>query len=133
MSDAFISLAIEQLSRNDFELWCQEVLYQDKNYEFEPTGGIHDGGQDGFIRAVNGQTDHYLQISKEKDTSSKIRKTIRRLRKERSVSKLTYVTSQNEAERDLLEAKIKSDTKVDVVIRLTLALYTGAALRWAEK
>lgn len=128
MSEAFISLAIEQLNRNDFEVWCQEVLYQDKNYEFEPTGGVHDGGQDGFIRAVIGQTDHYVQISKEKDTSSKIRKTIRKLRKKRSVSKLTYVTSQNEAQRDILEAKIKSDTKVDVVIHDLRWLYIQAQL-----
>lgn len=128
MSDAFISLAIEQLSKNDFELWCQEVLFQDKNYRFEPTGGIHDGGQDGFIRAVIGQTDHYVQISKEKETSKKIRKTIRRLKENRSVSKLTYVTSQNESQRDLLEAKIKLDTEVDVVIHDLRWLHIQAQL-----
>ncbi|MEM0990864.1 MAG: restriction endonuclease [Pseudomonadota bacterium] len=116
MSEALISLAIEQLTRTDFELWCQEVLTQDKGYAFEPTGGIHDGGQDGFIRTIAGETDHYVQISKEAGTSAKIRKTIRRLRESRNVKKLTYLTSQTEAERDLIEAKIKHDLSVDITI-----------------
>lgn len=116
MSDSFISLAIEQMDPTNFELWCQEVLSNDKGYTFEPTGGIHDGGQDGFMRIANELSQHYVQISTEKDTSSKIRRTIRRLRSTRNFDRLTYVTSQIEAERDLLEAKLKQDLGVDIVI-----------------
>lgn len=116
MADSFINLAIEQIEPTNFELWCQEVLSKDKGYNFEPTGGIHDGGQDGFVRSVEGDPSHYVQISKEKETSKKIRKTIKRLKETRDLEKLTYVTSQNESERDLLEAKLKRDVGVEVMI-----------------
>jgi len=116
VSNSYISLAIEQLSTENFETWCQEVLSRDKNYRFEPTGGIHDGGQDGFIRTIAGETDHYIQISKQADTTDKIRKTIRRIKEKRNVDKLTYVTIQTEAERDLLEASLKLEFDVEVII-----------------
>lgn len=116
MSDTFITLAIEQMGTGDFELWCQEVLSKDKSYQFEPTGGMHDGGQDGFVRSVTGETSHYVQISKEQDSSSKIRKTVKRLQSNRSLSKLTYVTSQTESNRDLLEAKLKLEFGIEFEI-----------------
>ena len=116
LSDTFISLAIEQINTSNFELWCQEVLAHDKNMRFEPTGGMHDGGQDGFIRQISGVPEHYVQISKEKNTSNKIRKTINSLNRTRTVKHLTYVTSQNEAERDLLEAKLKQEFGIDFTI-----------------
>ncbi len=116
MADSLIGLALEQIDTTSFELWCQEVLTNNKGYHFEPTGGIHDGGQDGFIRALGGKVDHYIQISKEQNTSGKIRKTIQRIRKTRDVKKLIYVTSQNEPERDLIEAQLSHDLGVEVVI-----------------
>ena len=116
MSDSFISLVIEQMSASDFEAWCQKVLEEDKKYRFEPTGGMHDGGQDGFVRPVNGEINHYVQISKEKRTSEKIRRTLRRLLENRSVNCLTYITSQYEPNKDLLEAKLKSEFEIDVII-----------------
>ncbi len=116
MSDTFITLAIEQIDTTSFELWCQEVLANDKGIGFEPTGGLHDGGQDGFVRGISGHPSHYIQISKEQSTASKIRKTVKRLEESRVVSKLTYVTSQAESERDLLEAKLKQDLGVQIEI-----------------
>ncbi|WP_226660686.1 restriction endonuclease [Alteriqipengyuania lutimaris] len=116
MSDNFIILAIDEISRTDFEIWCQQILYQDKNFEFEPTGGVKDGGQDGFLRPRKGTPDHYVQISKEEKTANKIRKTVKRLKQTRSLSKLTYVTSESENERDLLEAKLKKEFQVEFEI-----------------
>ncbi len=116
MSDSFITLAIEQMDTTSFELWCQEVLANDKGYRFEPTGGMHDGGQDGFIRQVIGTPTHFIQISKEQNTRNKIRRTFRSLSKSRNVEKLTYLTSQSEAERDLVEAKLKQELGIEVVI-----------------
>lgn len=116
VSDTFISLAIEQMSTTNFELWCQEVLANEYSHDFEPTGGMHDGGQDGFIRQETINSMHFIQISKEQNSSTKIRRTIRSLLKSRDVQKLTYLTSQIEAERDLLEAKLKQEYRIDIVI-----------------
>ncbi|MEM8972266.1 MAG: hypothetical protein AAGD43_09430 [Pseudomonadota bacterium] len=117
MTDAFISLAIDGITRDDFELWAQGALQLLSGEDFEPTGGIHDGGQDGYVRKSKGYPNHYIQISKEADTRGKIRKTIRRLKESRGVQKLTYVTSQSESGRDLLEAKLSHELGVEIVIR----------------
>ena len=104
------------MDTTNFELWAQEVLAHAKGLSFEPTGGMHDGGQDGYIREVSAETSHFIQISKQKDTSAKIRQTVRRLIETREIKKLTYLTSQVEAERDLLEARLSDELSVEVVI-----------------
>ncbi len=105
MSDQLISLAIDNISKTDFELWAQKVLTKTEGIDFAPTGGIHDGGQDGFIREVDAQPTHYIQITKQEDTRTKVRETIEHIRKNRNLNQLTFVTSQVEQNRDLLEAK----------------------------
>lgn len=105
MSDQLISLAIDNISKTDFETWAQKVLATTEGIEFAPTGGVHDGGQDGFIREIEGQTTHYIQITKQEDTRTKIRETVAAIRKQRKLDQLTFVTSQVEQNRDLLEAK----------------------------
>ena len=116
MTHPIYSIAIDQLSNDNFEEWAQIVLQIVKGLSFDPTGGMHDGGQDGFIRQEFNSPTHFIQISKQKDTSAKVRMTIRRIQESRSIEKLTYVTSQEESEKDLLEAKIKRDLGVEVVI-----------------
>lgn len=104
MSDQLISLAIDNISRDEFERWAQKVLVSTEGLKFAPTGGIHDGGQDGFIRNIEGQATHFVQITKQEDTRTKVRETVAALRKNRFVEKLTLVTSQTEQNRDLIEA-----------------------------
>ena len=116
MSSEFVSVCIDQINTADFEVWCQGVLTKDRGYKFAPTGGMHDGGQDGFIRSVDEFPDHYVQISKEEGTSGKIRRTINKLKKTRNLRKLTYVTSQEENKKDLIEARINKDCGVRVEI-----------------
>jgi hypothetical protein len=105
LSDALISLAIENISRTEFEQWVQKVLAKSEGLKFAPTGGIHDGGQDGFIRSVEGQATHFVQITKQEDTRTKVRETVESIRKKRKLEKLTLVTSKLEQNRDLSEAK----------------------------
>lgn len=116
MSDQLISLAIDNISRTDFERWVQKVLAKTEGLSFAPTGGIQDGGQDGFIRSIEGQTTHYVQITKQEDTRTKVRQTVETIRKTRTIDQLTLVTSQEEQNRDLLEAKwgIEFDIKLRV-------------------
>ncbi len=116
MSDNFVSLCIEQINATDFEIWAQEVLALAIGESFEPTGGMHDGGQDGFVRSVTSEPTHYIQISKQKNTTTKIRETIKKLRGSRQVEKLTYVTSQQEPHRDLLEAQLSAELGVQIII-----------------
>ena len=116
MSSDFISLAIDQMNTADFELWCQVVLAKDRGVTFAPTGGMHDGGQDGFLRSAANDTDHYIQISKEVGTAGKVRRTIASIKKNRNLRALTYVTSQDEGQRDLLEAQIKQEFGVIVEV-----------------
>ena len=116
MSKTIISLCIEQIDPSCFEIWAQEVLAKTIGWPYEPTGGMHDGGQDGFVRSASSEPTHFVQISKQVGTSSKIRKTIRRLRKKRKVAKLTYVTSQCEAERDILEATLSNEFGIQICI-----------------
>lgn len=105
MSDQLISLAIDNISKTDFERWVQKVLATTEGINFAPTGGIHDGGQDGFIRTADGQPKHFIQITKQEDTRTKVRKTVEDIKKKREIDELTYVTSQMEQNRDLSEAK----------------------------
>lgn len=116
MSEQLISLSINNISRTDFEIWAQQVLQTTEGYRFEPTGGVHDGGQDGFARAIEGSPTHFMQISKQEDTRAKVRKTIEDIRKTRDIERLTYITSQVEAQRDIAEATWSKEFGVRIVI-----------------
>ena len=117
INEKMIQLVIEGLSTDSFETWCQVVLNQVKDSSFEPTGGMHDGGQDGFFRsAKEDDIDHYVQISKEKNVKGKIKKTINDIQKSRKLGKLTYVTSQEVNNRDFMEAELKKEFGVHVEI-----------------
>jgi len=103
-------LAMEAMSTESFELFAQALLLEVYGVNFEATGGVHDGGQDGYLRAASNSPDNYAQISKEKDTKGKIKKTLKRLSESgRQVSNLRYVTSQDCPERDLIEPEIEKE------------------------
>lgn len=116
VSDQLISLAIDHISTTDFEVWVQRVLRVTEGYEFEPTGGIHDGGQDGYIRKLAGSVNHFIQITKQKDTRTKVRTTIEDIKKTREIERLTYITSNIEPQRDILEAKWSKEFGVRIAI-----------------
>jgi len=115
MSDSLISMAIEELSETEFEKFAQFAVQKVHGIEFEPSGGMHDGGLDGYYRAV-GDTAHFMQASKQETISSKIRSTIKRIKETREIKRLTYVSSRIIGNRDILEGKIYNDTGVEVII-----------------
>lgn len=58
------SVVLDAVSDDDFELFGQAILNHVLGIDFEATGGMHDGGQDGFVQPVKGKTSHYVQISR---------------------------------------------------------------------
>ena len=128
MSDKLISLAIDNISSTDFETWVQKVLTTSEGIDFAPTGGIHDGGQDGFIREIEGQSTHFIQITKQEDTRTKVRETVEAIRKQRKLDQLTFVTSQVEQNRDLLEAKWAKEFSIKLRIHDRSWLLVRASL-----
>jgi len=115
---AIASLVLEAVSDDDFEIFSQALLGQVIGLELEPTGGMHDGGQDGYFRPVKGRPTHFVQISTQPDVKAKILKTIKRQRAVgRTVEDLTYVSNRNLPNRDILEGDIEKETGVGIRIR----------------
>lgn len=115
MSDKFTAIAIDELDRTAFERFAQFVLQVIYKAEFIPTGGLHDGGLDGYFQ-FGGSNEHFFQASKQETTSTKIRSTIRDIRKHRSISQLTYATSQIVPDADIICSKVLKDLGVQVTI-----------------
>ena len=112
------SYVLEAVSSDDFEKFGQALLFQALGMEFEATGGMHDGGQDGFVRSLKGKPSRYVQISTRADYTNKIRQTIRRLNESgRDVAMLTYLTNRQIATKDAIEAAIEKETGVSIRIR----------------
>jgi hypothetical protein len=118
MDLSIVPLALSAGTDSDFELFGQVVLRTALGIDFEPTGGMHDGGQDGFLRPVAGRPDHYVQISRQQTYKAKITRTITRLQESgRNVAALTYVTSLHLPEKDIIEAELERSTRVAIRIR----------------
>lgn len=80
-------------------------------------GGMHDGGADAYFE-VDGRNDFFVQISKEASTTTKIKKTIDRIREDgREIKKLTYITSKVVPKSDKIRESIFIDRSVLVEIR----------------
>jgi hypothetical protein len=138
MDPAIVALALSAGSETDFELFGQVALQVALGIDFEPTGGMHDGGQDGFLRSVVGRPDRYVQISKQQAFKSKITSTIARLKETgRNAASLTYVTPLQIPDKDIIEADIEKSTGVGIRIRdqkwLTITMATSAELEIAFK
>lgn len=124
---AIAVLALSEGKETDFEIFGQAALQISLGMDFEPAGGLHDRGIDGFFRVVAGRPDRYVQISKQQDYKTKISKTLKALEKNgRKVAALTYVTPLRIADKDIVEADFERDTNVAIRIRdlswLTLQL-----------
>lgn len=111
------SIVLDAVSDDDFELFGQAILRHVLGIQFEPTGGMHDGGQDGFVQPVSGKPTHYVQISTRADTPRKIRATIDRLKESgREPGMLTYLTNRPLPERDALQDDVERETGVSIRI-----------------
>lgn len=136
MDPSIAAMALSAGTGADFELFGQAALQIVLGVEFEPTGGMHDGGQDGFLRPISGRADRYVQISIQQDYKAKIRQTIKRLQDGgRTVASLTYLTPLRIPEKDIVEADIEKTTGVAIRIRdqawLTVSLQTSPELQAA--
>lgn len=106
MEPSIIGLALDAGAESDFEIFAQSLLHGVLGYDFEPTGGMHDGGQDGFIRPLTGRPNHYVQISTQKTYRDKIKGTVDRIRKSgRTIDTLTYVSPFQIADKDIVEIR----------------------------
>lgn len=115
---AVAGMVLETVSDDDFEIFAQALLAHVLGVDLEPTGGMHDGGQDGFFRPVKGRPSHFVQISTRPDVKTKILRTIERLRAvNRVVDELTFVSNRLLPNRDIIEDEVQRDTGVSVRIR----------------
>ena len=113
IDQSIAELAIEKMHFDDFERFSQSMLTILFGDAFSPTGGHKDGGQDGYIYENGSVIEKYVQISKEKDPESKVRKTIIRLiESNRKPKELIYVTSVNWPMRDTFEMSILSEQNI---------------------
>ncbi len=117
LDPAIISLALETMDPMGFEAFGQIALTEVLGVGFEPTGGSHDGGQDGFLRQKQGRPTQFVQISKEKDIRGKVRRTIERLKSSgRDPASVTFLFSESFPTKDELEDEIEKETGVQIRI-----------------
>ncbi|MDE2758779.1 MAG: hypothetical protein OXH90_00570 [Paracoccaceae bacterium] len=112
---------LSDIEGNAFEGFANEFLPAILGPNYIPAGGFQDGGSDGFVDEglfqVQGQVSHFAQISVTHYWTTKIKSTIDRLKETgRNPKKLTYFTSQNIPNIDLLEDKIFQETSVVIKI-----------------
>jgi hypothetical protein len=112
-----VGIGVEAMDPASFEAFGQVLLTEVLGIDFEPTGGVQDGGQDGFIRERKGRSTSFIQISKEKDVRGKTRRTIQRLRdSHREPTSLILLTSEDFSTRDEFEDVIQKETGVELRI-----------------
>ena len=117
-----VRIALGRTTGEEFELFAQSFLAAVIGVRFVPMGGQRDGGADGFFdEAVYEHPQRagaFLQASINQNPSSKIKRTVRRLREfNRSPQHLTYVTNQIVPNIDVVEDRLSTDLDVTVQIR----------------
>lgn len=121
LSDKLVSYLVQDIEGHHFERIVQALLSIRHGHNFEPLGGLKDGGADGlFIGTFSDPTDgkHFLQVSKEENAKIKIIKTVERLRKVgRDVGGLTYWTHRKLPMRDVLEDELGKELKTNIRVR----------------
>ena len=124
-----IAIALEAMDPHAFENFGQLLLAESLGIDFEPTGGVADGGQDGFLRARSGKPTQYIQISKERDVRSKVRRTLKRLKESgRELDTLTFLTSEFFPVRDLFESEIEKELGIQLKIHDKAWIVTQVSL-----
>ncbi|PUB26903.1 hypothetical protein C8K30_105130 [Promicromonospora sp. AC04] len=116
-----VRVALERVEGAPFERFSNSFYASLVGATFIPLGGVKDGGadaRDGTIYEDGSQVEHYFQASIEKDYSSKIRRTVARLRDfGRSPSSLTFVTPHIVRYSDREERRLAAELGVTVAIR----------------
>jgi hypothetical protein len=111
-------IALDRVSGSDFEAFVNAFYPALAGIEFVPTGGIHDGGADGYQETglfEGTKPNTFYQASVQQDHRAKIRHTVKRLREfGRDPKSLVYVTSRHISITDK-EEEILSD-ELDVFI-----------------
>lgn len=129
-----VESALSKVDPAAFERFGQIFYGALQDREFIPLGGMHDGGAEGFDAPAllepelfeEAATSSFLQISKEKTTRSKIRKTVKRLRQfGRNPKILTYLTSERVDSIDVEESLLSEELSCKIRIRDGLFIEAG--------
>jgi hypothetical protein len=128
LSETLLSYLLGACDGFRFERLIKRLLAIRDGESFTALGGVHDGGADGFMTYAgesDSQPGHFIQISKQQtNISGKLRSTVARLAEVgRAVSVLTYWTSVDLPELDVLEEKLSKELKVTVRIKDRQAVY----------
>lgn len=119
----FFSVALREVSKDDFERFGQAFYASIEGKEFVPLGGVGDGGADGlFSNTDESGRARALQITKQADLKGKVRETVKRLQEfGRDPKSLTMLVSYNVQNLDNLEEELSD--KYDIRIRIRDSRY----------
>lgn len=117
-----MDIALERVEGSVFEKFAVVMLSAVIGEKFVPLGGIHDGGADGFIDDPVSQGSNtqgtFVQISTQTDYRSKVRDTVRRLKKSGRVpTQLHYITSQTIGAIDRDGHTLTDELGVSILLR----------------
>ncbi|HVJ35181.1 MAG TPA: hypothetical protein VND94_18870 [Terriglobia bacterium] len=116
-----VEVALTDIGGADFENFFHEFYVEFGGADYIPLGGMHDGGADAFespIYEKAGKATVFYQASVEEDAPGKIRRTVTRIRKfGRTPRTLTYFSSRDIPNADLLEENLSEELDITVRIR----------------
>lgn len=116
VSSDLINIALDRVEGFAFEKFAQDFFSVVDGRNFQPFGGVGDGGADGVYRTERETT--YYQITRQENHREKIRKTIERLREfGRDVNSLIYVTARSIPHIDKEEDELTDKYNVRIRIR----------------
>ena len=111
-----LEISLEKVEGFVFESFIQDFLSSLDGANFVPLGGVKDGGTDGVYNNSKNEK-AYIQITRQEDHRSKIRKTCARLIESgRNLKTLHYYTARFVANSDKEEDLLTDE--LDVIIRI---------------
>jgi hypothetical protein len=115
-----VEISLDRVTGDDFEKFAVAFLPEILGTDLVPTGGVHDGGADGFIDTglyCGRRVGAFYQASVQDNYKAKIRHTIKRLREfGRDPKSLLYVTSRPINTPDADDEELSAE--LDVVIKI---------------
>lgn len=109
-----VPIALSDIDYFDFERFCKAFASAMFGSSFSPSGGVKDGGLDGYHIAGEGE---FFQFSKAVDVEAKIRKTIARIIESRGeLNSLDYISSNIVKDKDKLSRDLSSELGVFIRI-----------------
>jgi len=116
-------IALEHTNGADFERFFQAFYPALAGIDFVPLGGVHDGGADAFqgecvLGGKSGRPGTFYQATIQEDHRTKIRETVKRLRKfGRDPKSVRYFTSRTVSVIDKEEEELSAELDVAIEIR----------------